>query len=119
MSEAAEADELDGAAAERPILALLRAAKPRGLILWQNTTRVLSPTSQRPNYGWYPVASFNEKRPDWNLGGPWSMEFVEYVASLGLIGVWPHETADRAVLTKAGKAHLKAADGVAPKKVAA
>ncbi len=95
-------------AADRPILALLKAAKPRGLVLWQNNARIIMATSNLPNYGWYAAASWDHAKPSSDAGGPWSREFVEYVASLGLIGISPHsDRTENAALTKAGRAYLK------------
>lgn len=97
------------------IVALLRAAKPRGLLLWHNLQWTVCWTSETPNKGWYARSSWSARDVDWRYGGPWSVEFAVYVAGLGLIGVDPHDRADTAQITKAGRAYLKAADaGASP-----
>jgi hypothetical protein len=106
--------KLDGDGLDAPMLALLRAASKRGLRLQIYTRVAVCHGSASPQLGWYARASWDLRRPDHSLGGPWSVETAQRDAELGLIGIDVDEETLNARLTATGRRALKAATAPQP-----
>lgn len=90
---------------DAPVLALLRAARARGIVRLRNSSYYMC-GSEMPDTGWWARASWDLRHGTPATGGPWSVEFVNYVCSLGLLGIDPAE-GKFAAITKAGRDALK------------
>lgn len=94
-------------------MACLVAAKAYGLRRHRSSS-LLCPGSEAPDVGWWARATWSGYHVDPSKGGPWSVEHVHRLCTLGLLGVAPHNEAV-AELTAAGKKLVRPVKNAATK----